>query len=337
MPPHHAFSRAYIWGVGHAEAPEAVTSAWIDEQLADTYERCGIRPGLLEGVAGIIERRWWPEGFLFDEAAALGGAQALANAGVSPRDVDLLISTSVCKHHLEPSVACAVHYRLDLPSSCDNFDLGNACLGFVNAMNIAAMAIESGQIETVLIVDGECSRRTQQATIERLRSPEATTADVFEQFASLTLGSGAAAMVMGGPREGAHAYLGGVSRAATVYHELCVGDLDQMRTDTARLLDSGLQLAKDTRGAADAAGWDWDDCDRYVMHQVSAVHTTKLCELLGVDMARVPLTYPRFGNMGPAAVPYTLSTIAPELNPGERVLLMGIGSGLNCAGAELVW
>jgi len=36
-------------------------------------------------------------------------------------------------------------------------------------------------------------------------------------------------------------------------------------------------------------------------------------------------------------VPYTLSTIAPELNPGERVLLMGIGSGLNCAGAELVW
>jgi 3-oxoacyl-[acyl-carrier-protein] synthase III len=41
--------------------------------------------------------------------------------------------------------------------------------------------------------------------------------------------------------------------------------------------------------------------------------------------------------MGPAAVPYTLSTIASQINPGERVLLMGIGSGLNCAAAELIW
>jgi len=337
MPPLQPFTRTSIWGVGHATAPDVVSSAWIDEQLAETYERCGIRPGLLESVAGIIERRWWPEGFLFDEAAALGGRAAMAAADVSPSDIDLLISTSVCKHHLEPSVACAVHYRLDMPATCENFDLGNACLGFVNAMNVAAMAIESGQARTVLIVDGECSRRTQQATIARLQSPTASTADVFEQFASLTLGSGAAAMVLGGKREGGHAYLGGVSRAATVHHDLCVGDLDQMRTDTARLLDSGLQLAKDTRGAAEAAGWDWEDCDRYVMHQVSAVHTTKLCELLGVDIAKVPLTYPHFGNMGPAAVPFTLSTIADELSPGERVLLMGIGSGLNCAGAELVW
>jgi acyl-CoA:acyl-CoA alkyltransferase len=337
MDPNNPYSRTYIWGVGHATAPEVVTSAWIDEQLAETFERCSIRPGLLESLAGITERRWWPEGFTFDEAAALGGREAMAAANVQPSDVDLLISTSVCKHHLEPSVACAVHFRLDLPATCANFDLGNACLGFVNAMNVAAMAIESGHAKTVLIVDGECSRRTQLATIERLARPTATTADVFEQFASLTLGSGSAAMVLGGPREGAHAFLGGVARAATINHDLCVGDLDKMRTDTARLLDSGLQLAKDTRGAAEAEGWDWENCDRYVMHQVSAVHTTKLCELLGIDMKKVPLTYPHFGNMGPAAVPYTLSTIAGDLSAGDRVLLMGIGSGLNCAGAELVW
>jgi 3-oxoacyl-[acyl-carrier-protein] synthase-3 len=56
-----------------------------------------------------------------------------------------------------------------------------------------------------------------------------------------------------------------------------------------------------------------------------------------IDASRVPLTYPRYGNMGPAAVPYTLSSIADQLTVGDRVLLMGIGSGLNCAGAELVW
>jgi 3-oxoacyl-[acyl-carrier-protein] synthase-3 len=319
------------------EAPEVISSAWIDEQLAETFERCGIRPGLLEAVAGIVERRWWPEGVTFDEAAAMAGREAMSAANVEPSDIDLLISTSVCKHHLEPSVACAVHYRLGLPATCDNFDLGNACLGFVNAMNVAAMAIESGQARTVLIVDGEGSRHTQLATIDRLRSPETTTMDVFDQFASLTLGSGAAAMVMGGPRSTGHAFLGGITRAATRHHDLCVGDLEQMRTDTAGLLEGGLQLAKETRDAAALAGWEWDDCDWYVMHQVSEVHTKKLCELLDVDMQRVPLSYPLFGNIGPAAVPYTLSTISEKIAPGDRVLLMGIGSGLNCAGAELVW
>jgi acyl-CoA:acyl-CoA alkyltransferase len=331
------FTRPTIWSVGHAEAPEVVTSAWIDEQLADTFERCGIRPGLLESVAGIVERRWWPEDVTFDEAAALAGRRALELAELDPSDVDLLISTSVCKHHLEPSVACSVHHRLGLGPECVNFDLGNACLGFVNAMQVGAMAVETGQARTVLIVDGEGSRHTQLATIDRLRSPETTAMDVFDQFASLTLGSGGAAMVMGGPRAGGHRFLGGISRAATVHHDLCVGDLDTMRTDTAALLENGLALARDAFEASVADGWEWETCDRYVMHQVSAVHTRKLCELLGVDMDLVPLTYPGFGNMGPAAVPYTLSTVADEIGDGERVLLMGIGSGLNCAAAELIW
>jgi 3-oxoacyl-[acyl-carrier-protein] synthase-3 len=335
--PRTEFTRPTIWSVGHAEAPEVVSSAWIDEQLAETFERCEIRPGLLASVAGIIERRWWPEEVTFDEAAAKAGRRALELAGVAPSEVDLLISTSVCKHHLEPSVACSVHHHLGLGPECVNYDLGNACLGFVNAMQIGAMAVETGQASTVLIVDGEGSRYTQLATIERLRRPTATAVDVFDQFASLTLGSGAAAMVMGGPREGAHRFLGGISRAATASHDLCVGDLDTMRTDTAALLENGLALAKEAFAASLEAGWEWSTCDRYVVHQVSAVHTRRLCELLGVDMDLVPLTYPRFGNMGPAAVPYTLSTVADEIAPGERVLLMGIGSGLNCAAAELLW
>jgi len=335
--PAPTFSNSFLWSVAHAEAPEVVTSAWIDEQLRETYERCEIRPGLLESVAGIIERRWWPKEMTFDEAAALAGQRAINAAGIAAKDIDMLISTSVCKHHLEPSVACAVHYRLGLSTSAVNFDLGNACLGFVNAMDIAAMAIETGRARTVLIVDGEGSRFTQEATIDRLRRNSTTVTDVFDQFASLTLGSGAAAVVMGGPRLGAHQYLGGIARAATANHDLCVGDLDTMRTDTAVLLLQGLTLAKEAFAAALDLGWEWTNCDRYVMHQVSKVHTSRLCEELGVPLNLVPLTYPHFGNMGPAAVPYTLSTIADQISEGERVVLMGIGSGLNCAAAELRW
>jgi 3-oxoacyl-[acyl-carrier-protein] synthase-3 len=335
--PFSALDQSHIWSVSHVEAPERITSAWIDQQLSETYERCGIRPGLLESVAGITARRWWSADTTFDEAAALAGARALEQAGVAPEEVDLLISTSVSKHHLEPSVACAVHHRLGLPATCTNYDLGNACLGFVNAMTIASMAIATGQARVVLIVDGEGSRQVQTETIARLSRQDATVSDVFEQFASLTIGSGSAAMVMGAPRNASHAFLGGVTRAATKHHELCVGDLQGMRTDTAALLETGLELAQQTFTDAIEEGWQWGNCDRYVLHQVSKVHTTKLCELLDIDQSRVQLSYPEFGNIGPAALPYTLSTIASDLAAGDRVVLMGIGSGLNCSMAELVW
>ena len=49
-----------------------------------------------------------------------------------------------------------------------NFDLSNACLGFVNGMQLAATMIDAGQIEYALVVDGEGSRRTQELTLERL-------------------------------------------------------------------------------------------------------------------------------------------------------------------------
>lgn len=331
------FNRSSVWSVAHVDAPEVITSAWIDAQLAETYERVGVRPGLLDSVAGIRARRWWPEGVTFDEVAAQAGRRALELADVDRSEVDLLISTSVCKHHLEPSIASAVHDRLGLPTTCMNFDLGNACLGFINAMTIASSMIETGQVGVVLIVDGEGSRQTQERTIARLREPTTTVGDVFDQFASLTLGSGAAAMVMGAPRQGAHVFRGGVTRAATEHHDLCVGDLDEMRTDTAALLKSGLELAASTFDDARREGWEWSDCDSYILHQVSAVHTAKLCELLGIESERVPLTFPELGNIGPAAIPYTLSACADQRVEGDRVLLMGIGSGLNCSMAELVW
>jgi 3-oxoacyl-[acyl-carrier-protein] synthase-3 len=331
--------RAGIVSVQAVEAPEVVTSAWIDEQLAETFERTGIRAGLLSELAGIDERRWWPEGVTFDQAAALAGRKALDASGVDPAEIGMMISTSVCKHHLEPSLACAVHHALDLPTSCTNFDLANACLGFVNAMHIAATAIDAGHIRYALIVDGEGSRQTQLTTIERLRRPTATAVDVFAEFASLTLGSGAAAMVMGSldDHPDAHRVVGGVERAATQHNLLCVGDLEKMTTDTAKLLEAGLELGEACWHDA-AEHFDWaNGMDRYVVHQVSSVHTRLLCQRLGIDPAQVPLTYPTYGNVGPAAIPITLAGVADQLQTGERVLCMGIGSGLNTSLTELVW
>lgn len=332
------FTDTAVLSVSIAEAPIVMTSAAIDEALADTYARLDVRPGLLEGLAGIVERRWWPEDVTFADAAAMAGAKALADAGVEAERVGLLIDTSVSRAHLEPSAAVDVHHQLGMPPSCLNFDLSNACLGFVNGMHLAGTLIDAGQIDYAIIVDGEGSRALHERTIERLQRPDTTAADIFENFASLTLGSGGAAMVLGRATEHpeGHRFVGGVSRAATQHHRICVGDMTQMRTDSRALLEAGLQLSVETwREAAET--FDWSDLDCYVIHQVSNVHTQAVTSALGIDPSRVPMTFPLYGNIGPASIPFTLAKQVDSLREGDRVGCLGIGSGLNSSVIEIAW
>lgn len=334
----YRYRNTTIVSVAIADAPIVVTSAEFDAQLADTLAAAGLRPGMLEGLAGITERRWWPEDVSFADAAAMAGAKAIAEAGVDPRSIGLLIDTSVCRDHLEPSAAVDVHRQLGLPTSCQNFDLANACLGFMNGMQLAAMMIDAGQVEYALVVDGEGSRRTQQRTIERLRRPGTTKSELLANFATLTLGSGAAAMVLGRASEnpGGHRFVGGVGRAATQHNQLCIGDLDGMTTDSKGLLDAGVQLAVDTWTDA-AAEFDWSDLDAYVIHQVSSVHTDAITAALGIDPRRTPVIFPTRGNVGPASIPFTLALHASDFSSGDRIACMGIGSGLNSAVIEIEW
>ncbi|MDK3256969.1 3-oxoacyl-ACP synthase III [Blastococcus capsensis] len=335
----HRFANTTVLTVQTADASQVVTSADIDERLRDTYQRVGLRTGLLERLAGIRERRWWSDGTTFVDGAAMAGAKAISESGVDPARIGVMINTSVSRKYLEPSTAVAVHHALGLPRSCQSFDVTNACLGFVNGMELAAAMIDSGMADYALIVNGEDSRIVQERTIDQLNRPGTVSRDVLAQFATLTLGSGAAAMVLGRADrhpEG-HRLVGSVSRAGTEHHDLCVGDNDMMRTDLKGLLDAGLRLSEDLW--ADAAGdFDWAaGMDRYIVHQVSKVHTKAMCDRFSIDPALVPTTFPTRGNLGPASVPFTLAGQQDTLADGDRVLLMGIGSGLNASCLEIVW
>ena len=241
---------------------------------------------MMQRLAGIHERRWWNDGTTFADGAAMAGAKAMAEAGVNPGDIGLMVNTSVSRAHLEPSTAVAVHHALGLPSSCQNFDVANACLGFVNGMQLAAAMLESGQIDYALVVNGEDARGIHNSTISRLQNGDGDAKEVFAQFASLTLGSGAAAMVLGrsdAHPEG-HRFLGGATRSGSEHHLLCVGDMDYMHTDSTGLMNAGLALSEDL-WAESAADFGWDErpvagreIDRYVMHQVSTVHTTAISQ-----------------------------------------------------------
>lgn len=333
-----AFDDVAILSVEAVDAPEVITSADIEAKLEPFYARTDARRGLLQDLAGIQERRVWPEGTSFMEAAAKAGERAIAESGIDRERIGLMIDSSVCRARLEPSSAVTVHDILGLPTSCLNFDVSNACLGFLNGMHLAGLMLEAGQIDYALVVDGEDIREIHQNTIERLNRPEATVEDLFDNFATLTLGAGSAAMVLGRHSEnpGGHRLKGGFFRANTSYNHLCVGSLDGMRTDARGLLEAGSQVAKLAWEDAEGSE-DWRNMDRYVLHQVSEVHTQAIIDTLGIDGERLPRSFPLYGNIGPAAIPVTLAKASPDLSSGDKVLLMGMGSGINTAFVEIEW
>ncbi|MGD9265605.1 MAG: 3-oxoacyl-ACP synthase III [Lysobacterales bacterium] len=336
------FKNVVIQSLAAIDAPIRLTSAQIAERLRPAMERLGIRSDILEGTSGIEARRLWDHDTQPSDAATLAAEKAIEEAGIDRDLIGVLINTSVCRDYLEPSTACLVHGNLNLHERCLNFDIGNACLAFLNGMDVAARMIERGEVEYALIVDAESSGPITEATINRLLEPGVGEQQFRAEFASLTLGSGAAAMVMCrrelAPR--GHSYLGSVTRAATQFNKLCYGQMDRMVTDTKTLLTEGLKLATKTFAAArEKLDWVVDELDQFIIHQVSKAHTDSLMKLLGLDPKKIFRIYPELGNIGPASVPIALAKAVAggKINKGDRVALLGIGSGLNCSMAEIVW
>ncbi len=336
------FQHVAIAGLAHIDAPRQLTSAEINARLKPTLDRLGIKANVLEDIAGIHSRRLWDDGVEASDAATLAGVKALADAGIDPSRIGLLVNTSVSRDYLEPSTASIVSGNLGLSDMCQNFDVANACLAFLNGMDIASRMIERGEIDYALIVDGETANLAYEKTLARMASPDLTEDEFRNEMATLTLGCGAAGMVLARAElaPGAPRYRGGVTRAATQWNSLCRGNLDRMVTDTKMLLIEGMKLATKTFAAAKLAlGWVVEEVDEFVIHQVSKVHTQAMVEAFGIDPKKVLTIFGEHGNIGPASVPIVLSKLREmgRLKKGDRVALLGIGSGLNCSMAEVVW
>ena len=336
------FQNVSIAGLAHVDAPHTLTSKAINEQLKPTMDRLGIRTDVLGDIAGIHARRLWDDEQQSSDVATLAARLAMQDAGVTADQIGLLVNTSVSRDYLEPSTASIVSGNLGVGEDCQNFDVANACLAFINGMDIAARMLERGEINYALVVDGETANLAYKMTMERMLSPNVTEAEFRNELATLTLGCGAAAMVMSRAdlTPDAPRYKGGVTKSATQWNTLCRGNLDRMVTDTRMLLIEGLKLAQKTFVAAKAGlGWAVDELDQFVIHQVSQPHTQAVVKAFGIDPKKVMTIFGEHGNIGPASVPIVLSKLKElgRLKKGDRIALMGIGSGLNCSMAEVVW
>lgn len=339
------FEHVCLESIAVALPEEIWTSAQIEAQLQPLYDRLKLPVGRLELMTGIKERRMWPAGLRPSDASAAAGRAVLSRSQLRSEQVELFMHAAVSRDMLEPATASFAHRKIGLPGTAQILDVSNACLGFLNALTLAAGLIESGQIRCAMVAAGENGRPLVEQTIRTLVEQPLNRNQIKPYFANLTIGSAAVAAIVchdslvTGRR---HRLLGGVARAATQHSELCQGDTYAaeslvMQTDSEQLLLAGVELARETWQAFTAElGTSFD---RFVCHQVGSVHRRKLYETLGLDLARDFSTFETLGNTGSAALPSALALAVDTgaVREGARVGLLGIGSGLNCLMLALEW
>ena len=341
------FSQVVIESIAYALPRDVWTSSAVEAKLAPLYERLRLPAGRLELMTGIRERRFWPAQMPASEASALAGEAVLKKSIFSRESIDVLILGAVCRDRLEPATASYVHRLLGLAGKTQIFDLSNACLGFLNAMVLAAGMIECGQIERALICSGENGRPLMEHTLQELLKPEQTRQSIKPYFANLTIGAGAVAAVLC-RKDLAPASSLRLEAAAvetdTSHNRLCQGDSHagalEMLTDSEELLAAGIGVAKRAWERFKAvAGWIESTPDRIITHQVGRAHSRGLFDALGLDPGKDFTTFETLGNVGSVSCPITLAQAmeAGAYQPGQRAALLGIGSGLSSLMLALDW
>ena len=325
-------------------APHVVTSDDIEQRLAPVYERLNLPFGRLELMTGIRERRFFDPGTLPGQVSVETARRAMEMSGIDRRHFGALIHGSVCRDRMEPATAAGVHAGVGLPDESLVMDVSNACLGILNGMIVIADQIELGRIQAGIVVGTETGRNLVEGTIDSLLNDAALTRQSIKPaFASLTIGSGSAAIVLchSSLSRTGHRLVGGAILSDTSGHNLCAGGVEagtggdnrpRMETDSEALLHAGIALAARTwEKTKQALSWSNADVDRVFTHQVGKQHRSLLMQRLGLDPSLDFPTVERFGNTGAAALPMALAMGLEQQppDPRTRLALLGIGSGLN--------
>lgn len=342
------FQNVSLISVGYVLPPLVVTSSDIETRLEPIYSRLKLPQGRLEGMSGIRERRLWEPKTRISDMSAKSCQRALEAAGLPASDVNCLIHASVCREFLEPATACRVHHLVGMPENAWVYDVSNACLGVMNGAVQIAQLVECGAIQAGLVVGTEDCRGLLEATLHQLlHDPNLTRQSIKPAFASLTIGSGSCAWLLGdsrvfgtGNNQLGAPVRGAVAVARTQHHALCQSDTDTagssmqpiMNTDSELLLEAGVATGS---AAFDLLlkelDWKRDEINSTVCHQVGSAHRKRMLETLQMPVEKDFSTFEVLGNTGSVALPTALATGLQKhyFQPGTKTALLGIGSGLN--------
>jgi len=320
----------------------AGTGSYVPERVVDNAYFEGILDTNDEWIrqrTGIAARRYVEDGQENSHMCISAAKEALANAGIEPEELDMIIVATISGDYQMPATACLVQKEL-AASNAGAFDVQAACSGFVTALAVGEAFVSSGRATKVLVIGAEALSRFVN----------------FEDRGSAILfGDGAGAAVLtphsvcergeilktttGADGEGwSHIWIpsGGSKRPASLNsvaereHLIRVNGREVYRFAVHRMGEVIGEMME---------GYDQDELGLIVPHQVNQRIIDAAVERHEIPAEKVMVNIDKYGNTSAASVPIALHEAyeGGRLEDGKLVVLAAFGAGLTWAGALIRW
>lgn len=309
--------------------PERVLTNQELEQIVETTDEW------IRERTGIVERRIADDR---DTTATLGlraARKALSHANISPRELDLIVVATSSPANLFPATANIIQDKLGA-TKAGAFDLLAACTGFIYALSLAAAQIESGAVDTALVIGAE--------TLSRI-------VDWSDRSTCILFGDGAGAFVLragdtpGGIREvvlhsdgSGEDYLYARSGVRT--------SMNGAKPEQSLVMNgrevfrfASRVMAQATEEVLERAGLAPDDVDVIIPHQANIRIIQSAARGLRLPLDRFFVNIDRYGNTSTASIPIALAEAVEcgRIQSNDRVVLVGFGAGLTWGALLLEW
>jgi len=326
--------RAAITGTGHY-MPERVLTNHDLEKMVDTNDEWIVTR------TGISERRIAADDQATSDLAIPAARQAIADAGLEPADIDVIIAATMSADMIFPATACLVQGAIGAIRAAA-FDVSAACSGYGCALATAQGMINGGLARHVLVIGAE--------TLSRIT-------DFEDRGSCILFGDGAGATVLsampaGSPGEVLHTMIGadganwqsmtlpGGGSRAPASHETVDQRPHYIKLRGREVFNLAVRRIVEIIGeCVEACGLTTDDVDLFIPHQMNLRIMKAATERLGLPMDKLFVNIDRYGNTGAATVPVALSEAKAQgrAKPGDIIVLVTFGAGLTWSGAVLRW
>jgi 3-oxoacyl-[acyl-carrier-protein] synthase-3 len=322
--------KAKITAIGCYTPPGVLTNQDL-EKMVETNNQW-----ILERT-GISERHIAPPEMATSDLAVEAAKIALAQRGVTGKDVDAVIVCTVTPDMLFPATACLVQDRIGAKGAW-GFDLVAACSGFVYGITTAAHLVSSGSHKRVLVIGAD--------TMSRIM-------DYTDRSTCILFGDGAGAVLIEPTEEGETGFIdfmneidgsggnylkqpGGGSRMPATL-ESVKNRQHFVKQDGAQVFKYAVRkMYEVSRDLLERNHFTAKDLGAFIPHQANRRIITAAAERLGLDCEKVIINIDRYGNTTAATIPLaTRDAIAcGKLKKGDLVLFAAVGAGYT-VGANL--
>lgn len=328
-----------IAGIGVEIPQQIVTTEQVVDRFRDHY---GISGTHIERITGIKEKRRCAEGEHGAGLAIKAARKAMDQAGILPKDVQMIINGGLTKLWHEPATASLIQAELGADDSIW-IDCPNACHGFATGVGIADAYLSAfASIENILVLAGEQGSLFEDLAVDALLKQAPDKARLRDMLAGLTLGDGGGAIVMQRKRDPEIGFIASEMTMLGKHSGLCVSggpsEHGPLVTKMAELMKEASAVVTDRfYKFMDAQRWDKNELAAIIPHQTGLGMFKLYEERFGLPSQVFKHSVAEYGNLIAASVPINLERHSHDACVGEKCLISVQGSGLAVSLTTMTW